>query len=189
VRAGEQALRQSRRGECGRQRAVMFFALAPLCWVHAALQASCAWRSTLGPKLHGSPRNCVLAAASASRCAAMIVAYGELADWWMQLCHGAELPGSRWGQRRRRKHARCPQKCPFEAIMIINLPKDLEKETTHRYGPNSFKLHRWVWQRWRARTLLTRLAESTMVGGQAAGEHVVPTAEAQTIGRAIGILV
>lgn len=26
--------------------------------------------------------------------------------------------------------------------MIINLPKDLEKETTHRYGPNSFKLHR-----------------------------------------------
>jgi translation initiation factor RLI1 len=28
--------------------------------------------------------------------------------------------------------------------MIINLPKDLEKETTHRYGPNSFKLHRCV---------------------------------------------
>lgn len=36
----------------------------------------------------------------------------------------------------------CPKKCPFEAIMIINLPKDLEKYTTHRYGPNSFKLHR-----------------------------------------------
>mmetsp|Transcript_6385 Transcript_6385/g.21356 ORF Transcript_6385/g.21356 Transcript_6385/m.21356 type:complete len:618 (+) Transcript_6385:61-1914(+) len=36
----------------------------------------------------------------------------------------------------------CVKKCPFEAIMIINLPKDLEKETTHRYGPNSFKLHR-----------------------------------------------
>eukprot|EP00963_Diacronema_lutheri_P008166 scaffold718_cov342-Pavlova_lutheri.AAC.22 len=34
------------------------------------------------------------------------------------------------------------QKCPFEAIQIINLPKDLDKETTHRYGPNSFKLHR-----------------------------------------------
>lgn len=34
------------------------------------------------------------------------------------------------------------QKCPFEAIMIINLPKNLEKETTHRYGVNSFKLHR-----------------------------------------------
>lgn len=27
--------------------------------------------------------------------------------------------------------------------MIINLPKDLEGHTTHRYGPNSFKLHRW----------------------------------------------
>ena len=26
--------------------------------------------------------------------------------------------------------------------MIINLPKDLERDTTHRYGPNSFKLHR-----------------------------------------------
>eukprot|EP01025_Chloroclados_australasicus_P054751 TRINITY_DN6522_c0_g1_i1.p1 TRINITY_DN6522_c0_g1~~TRINITY_DN6522_c0_g1_i1.p1 ORF type:complete len:618 (+),score=72.75 TRINITY_DN6522_c0_g1_i1:167-2020(+) len=36
----------------------------------------------------------------------------------------------------------CVKKCPFEAIMIINLPKDLEKDTTHRYGPNSFKLHR-----------------------------------------------
>jgi ATP-binding cassette subfamily E protein 1 len=34
------------------------------------------------------------------------------------------------------------QKCPFEAIAIINLPKDLERETTHRYGPNAFKLHR-----------------------------------------------
>eukprot|EP01006_Ploeotia_vitrea_P022238 TRINITY_DN54641_c0_g1_i2.p1 TRINITY_DN54641_c0_g1~~TRINITY_DN54641_c0_g1_i2.p1 ORF type:complete len:620 (+),score=112.94 TRINITY_DN54641_c0_g1_i2:66-1862(+) len=36
----------------------------------------------------------------------------------------------------------CPKKCPFEAIMIINLPKDLEKYTTHRYGRNAFKLHR-----------------------------------------------
>ena len=34
------------------------------------------------------------------------------------------------------------KKCPFEAIAIINLPKDLERNTTHRYGPNSFKLHR-----------------------------------------------
>lgn len=38
----------------------------------------------------------------------------------------------------------CPQKCPFEAIQIINLPKDLDKDTTHRYGPNTFKLHRCV---------------------------------------------
>ncbi|CAL5227998.1 g11052 [Coccomyxa viridis] len=36
----------------------------------------------------------------------------------------------------------CVKKCPFDAIMIINLPKNLERETTHRYGPNSFKLHR-----------------------------------------------
>ena len=36
----------------------------------------------------------------------------------------------------------CVKKCPFEAISIINLPSNLEKETTHRYGPNSFKLHR-----------------------------------------------
>lgn len=36
----------------------------------------------------------------------------------------------------------CVKKCPFEAIQIINLPKNLEKETTHRYGANTFKLHR-----------------------------------------------
>ncbi|OMJ73487.1 hypothetical protein SteCoe_27820 [Stentor coeruleus] len=36
----------------------------------------------------------------------------------------------------------CVKRCPFGAIHIINLPKDLEKETTHRYGQNTFKLHR-----------------------------------------------
>jgi ATP-binding cassette subfamily E protein 1 len=36
----------------------------------------------------------------------------------------------------------CPKKCPFEAIHIINLPTNLEKDTTHRYSANSFKLHR-----------------------------------------------
>ncbi|CAE5963779.1 unnamed protein product [Arabidopsis arenosa] len=36
----------------------------------------------------------------------------------------------------------CVKKCPFEAIQIINLPKDLDKDTTHRYGANGFKLHR-----------------------------------------------
>lgn len=36
----------------------------------------------------------------------------------------------------------CVKKCPFEAIKIINLPKNLDQLTTHRYGPNSFKLHR-----------------------------------------------
>jgi len=36
----------------------------------------------------------------------------------------------------------CVKKCPFDAINIINLPKDLSSMTTHRYGPNTFKLHR-----------------------------------------------
>lgn len=36
----------------------------------------------------------------------------------------------------------CVKKCPFSAITIINLPKNLDTQTTHRYGPNSFKLHR-----------------------------------------------
>ena len=36
----------------------------------------------------------------------------------------------------------CVKKCPFEAINIINLPKNLASQTTHRYGPNSFKIHR-----------------------------------------------
>ena len=36
----------------------------------------------------------------------------------------------------------CVKKCPFEAINIINLPKSLESCQSHRYGPNSFKLHR-----------------------------------------------
>jgi len=36
----------------------------------------------------------------------------------------------------------CIKKCPFEAIHIINLPKSLDGQQTHRYGPNSFKLHR-----------------------------------------------
>ncbi|CAG8490130.1 9236_t:CDS:2 [Paraglomus brasilianum] len=36
----------------------------------------------------------------------------------------------------------CPKKCPFGAITIINLPTNLEKEVSHRYSANSFKLHR-----------------------------------------------
>ncbi|KNC46707.1 ABC transporter E family member 2 [Thecamonas trahens ATCC 50062] len=36
----------------------------------------------------------------------------------------------------------CVRKCPMKAITIINLPKNLSKQTTHRYGANSFKLHR-----------------------------------------------
>jgi ATP-binding cassette subfamily E protein 1 len=36
----------------------------------------------------------------------------------------------------------CIKRCPFSAIQIINLPKGLEDQVTHRYGANSFKLHR-----------------------------------------------
>lgn len=36
----------------------------------------------------------------------------------------------------------CIKKCPLGAINIINLPSNLNSETTHRYGQNSFKLHR-----------------------------------------------
>ncbi|KAG0040201.1 Fe-S cluster-binding ribosome biosynthesis protein [Podila clonocystis] len=36
----------------------------------------------------------------------------------------------------------CVKRCPFGAIHIINLPTNLEKEVTHRYSANSFKLHR-----------------------------------------------
>lgn len=36
----------------------------------------------------------------------------------------------------------CVRKCPFHAIKVINLPKNLTRDTTHRYGANTFKLHR-----------------------------------------------
>lgn len=36
----------------------------------------------------------------------------------------------------------CVKKCPFDAIMIINLPTNLDSQVTHRYSANSFKLHR-----------------------------------------------
>jgi len=36
----------------------------------------------------------------------------------------------------------CVKKCPYGAITIINLPSNLERDTTHRYSANSFKLHR-----------------------------------------------
>eukprot|EP01068_Selenidium_serpulae_P015857 Selendium_serpulae@DN6249_c0_g2_i3.p1 len=36
----------------------------------------------------------------------------------------------------------CTKKCPFHAITIINIPHELSKDTTHRFGANTFKLHR-----------------------------------------------
>jgi len=34
----------------------------------------------------------------------------------------------------------CPNRCPFEAIHIINLPEELKEEPIHRYGKNGFEL-------------------------------------------------
>jgi ATP-binding cassette subfamily E protein 1 len=36
----------------------------------------------------------------------------------------------------------CVKKCPFKAISIVNLPDELEKDCSHRFGDNSFKLYR-----------------------------------------------
>jgi ATP-binding cassette subfamily E protein 1 len=36
----------------------------------------------------------------------------------------------------------CAKKCPLNALQIINLPSNLTQDTTHRHGPNGFKLHR-----------------------------------------------
>lgn len=36
----------------------------------------------------------------------------------------------------------CAKKCPFNAISIVGLPTNLTQDCSHRYGPNSFKLHR-----------------------------------------------
>jgi len=35
----------------------------------------------------------------------------------------------------------CVEKCPFDAIEIINLPQELEENPTHRYGENAFGLY------------------------------------------------
>ena len=36
----------------------------------------------------------------------------------------------------------CVNKCPFDALIITNLPEELEGEMTHRYGENGFRLFR-----------------------------------------------
>jgi ATP-binding cassette subfamily E protein 1 len=36
----------------------------------------------------------------------------------------------------------CVKKCPFKAISIVNLPDELEKDRSHRFGLNAFKLFR-----------------------------------------------
>ncbi len=32
--------------------------------------------------------------------------------------------------------------CPFSAVMIVNIPTELQKDIVHRYGPNGFRLYR-----------------------------------------------
>jgi ATP-binding cassette subfamily E protein 1 len=36
----------------------------------------------------------------------------------------------------------CVKKCPFKAVFIVNLPDELEKDCSHRFGENAFKLYR-----------------------------------------------
>lgn len=36
----------------------------------------------------------------------------------------------------------CQKRCPFGAITIVNLPTNLDKDISHRYTANGFKLHR-----------------------------------------------
>jgi ATP-binding cassette subfamily E protein 1 len=36
----------------------------------------------------------------------------------------------------------CVRKCPFDALRIVNLPDELEKDHIHRFGPNAFTLFR-----------------------------------------------
>jgi ATP-binding cassette subfamily E protein 1 len=35
----------------------------------------------------------------------------------------------------------CVEKCPFDAIQIINLPQELDDDPVHRYGENAFSLY------------------------------------------------
>ncbi|MGM0404885.1 MAG: ribosome biogenesis/translation initiation ATPase RLI [Thermoplasmatota archaeon] len=36
----------------------------------------------------------------------------------------------------------CVDKCPFDAIKIINLPEELDEDKVHQFGENSFRLYR-----------------------------------------------
>jgi ATP-binding cassette subfamily E protein 1 len=36
----------------------------------------------------------------------------------------------------------CVRKCPFDALRIVNLPDELEKDHIYRFGPNDFTLYR-----------------------------------------------
>ncbi len=36
----------------------------------------------------------------------------------------------------------CVKTCPFEAIQITGMPSNLNQNVTHKYGANTFRLHR-----------------------------------------------
>jgi ATP-binding cassette, sub-family E, member 1 len=36
----------------------------------------------------------------------------------------------------------CVKKCPFDAIVIVNIPKELGENKIHEYGINSFRIYR-----------------------------------------------
>lgn len=36
----------------------------------------------------------------------------------------------------------CVRKCPFKALAVVNLADELQRECSHRFGPNTFKLFR-----------------------------------------------
>src|SRR6476659_832639 len=36
----------------------------------------------------------------------------------------------------------CVKKCPFDAIVIVNLAKELGQDKIHQFGVNSFRLYR-----------------------------------------------
>jgi len=38
----------------------------------------------------------------------------------------------------------CVKKCPFDAIMIVNLPSKIDNDRVHRYTNNGFILHRFI---------------------------------------------
>ena len=72
------------------------------------------------------------------------VSFTKLLRFYSQQYGAFDVANSTQWQRNDFKPWICLQKCPFEAISIINLPSNLEKDTTHRYSANSFKLHRYA---------------------------------------------
>lgn len=99
------------------------------------LQVNYVLRLPLLPKLLSSLRSCALVVVSVLR---------SVEKYMVDIFYTCSSTSYLLGWTDLTKCDLWIQKCPFEAIQIINLPKDLDKDTTHRYGPNTFKLHRLV---------------------------------------------